>query len=98
MWHSAMERLESRQLLATCIVVDSETVVPAANPAAFRDFPSPRPVANPRARSAVRTVQVNAAAVREELVRFVDTWNGGQLGKLGASGMGTYKATWDGLF
>ena len=41
---------------------------------------------------------VNAAAVRDELIRFVDTWNGGQSGKTGTSGMGVYAGTWDGLF
>jgi mannose/cellobiose epimerase-like protein (N-acyl-D-glucosamine 2-epimerase family) len=45
--------------------------------------------------AAVSAAHVDASAVRGELVRFVDTWNGGQLG---TSGMGTYAATWDGLF
>ncbi|HEX8522975.1 MAG TPA: carbohydrate-binding protein [Tepidisphaeraceae bacterium] len=41
---------------------------------------------------------VNAAVVRDQLIRFVDTWNGGQGGKFGTSGMGTYASNWDGLF
>jgi unsaturated chondroitin disaccharide hydrolase len=48
--------------------------------------------------AALAAVNIDAAAVRAELVHFVDTWNGGQLGKLGTSGMGVYATTWDGLF
>ena len=48
--------------------------------------------------AAVTSDHVDAAAVRDQLVRFVDTWNGGRLGNLGTSGMGTYSPTWDGLF
>jgi mannose/cellobiose epimerase-like protein (N-acyl-D-glucosamine 2-epimerase family) len=47
---------------------------------------------------AVTSAHVDAAAVRDGLIRFVDTWNGGQLGKFGTSGMGTYSPAWDGLF
>ena len=42
--------------------------------------------------------QVDPAAARADLIRFADTWNGGQQGKLGTAGMGAYASNWSGLF
>src|SRR4051794_21201632 len=47
------------------------------------------------------SAHIDAAGVRDELIRFVDTWNGGesrQRGTSAASGTSAYASTWDGLF
>jgi hypothetical protein len=40
----------------------------------------------------------DAAVVRDAMIHFVDTWNGGAAGASGSAGMGVYLPTWDGLF
>jgi mannose/cellobiose epimerase-like protein (N-acyl-D-glucosamine 2-epimerase family) len=78
-----LELLEARRLLS--IAYNGRAMV--------IDGPAPQ-----SATVVANAARVNAAAVRAELIDFVDTWNGGQSGKLGTSGMGTYAATWNGLF
>jgi mannose/cellobiose epimerase-like protein (N-acyl-D-glucosamine 2-epimerase family) len=92
MWRQGIEQLEPRQFLSVSLERPTTAGV-AVNtaPAAVLATPGAMP-------SVVAAPQIDAAAVRTELIRFVDTWNGGQSGKLGTSGMGTYAATWDGLF
>lgn len=67
--------------------------------------PSPPPLSPPDAvtlaadaASAPILGHVDVAGVRDELVRFVDTWNGGARRERGAAGAGAYAAGWDGLF
>src|ERR1041385_465729 len=88
-----IERLESRHLLSVSVesALLSDGVLPATRFAALA-VPAAAPAAP------IQTIQLDATAVRDQLIHFVDTWNGGQLGKLGTKGMGTYAATWDGLF
>ena len=91
------EQLESRQLLAGSVelplVIDESMGVTPPAPLVARVAPM-----SSMAVTTAAAVQVDAAAVRDELIRFVDTWNGGQQGRLGTSGMGAYATTWDGLF
>jgi mannose/cellobiose epimerase-like protein (N-acyl-D-glucosamine 2-epimerase family) len=96
MWRRLIEQLEPRQLLSAFLehpttncapTVAREAILATAGPSPFVDAVAP-----------AAAVQIDAAAVRNELIRFVDTWNGGQSGKVGTSGMGAYAATWDGLF
>lgn len=107
------EVLESRQLLSIdtndwqvltpidenqpiCVDEDEPSTAkraPASSAlAAVDDLPTTAQTA------AATSDHVDANAVRDGLIRFVDMWNGGQLGKLGTSGMGAYAASWDGLF
>jgi mannose/cellobiose epimerase-like protein (N-acyl-D-glucosamine 2-epimerase family) len=91
-----IEPLEPRQLLTGS--VDTSHV---SNATGFAPAGDVIPAAAPQAvvqAGADTSDHVDAAAVRDQLIRFVDTWNGGRLGKAGTSGMGTYAAAWDGLF
>jgi mannose/cellobiose epimerase-like protein (N-acyl-D-glucosamine 2-epimerase family) len=49
-------------------------------------------------RQLLSEVPVDPTSVRNDLVQFVDLWNGGTSGRSGTAGMGTYSTTWDGLF
>jgi mannose/cellobiose epimerase-like protein (N-acyl-D-glucosamine 2-epimerase family) len=94
MGRQLFERLETRRLMSGS--AESLHVGGAAGlPAPAYVIPA---AAAQTAPVAAASDHVDAAAVRTELHRFVDTWNGGQAGKNGTSGMGTYSPTWDGLF
>ena len=100
MRHPLVEPLEPRQLLsgsAGSAHIGEESGIEATG--VVMPATAAQPVLQGAAvTSDVTSDHVDAAAVRDGLIRFVDTWNGGQLGKLGTGGMGTYSASWDGLF
>lgn len=79
-----IERLEARRLLS---------FGPGRDPPAAQPLDPAYVIAADNA-----AAHVDSAWVRAEVIRFVDTWNGGQLRELGTGGMGTYSPTWDGLF
>ena len=55
----------------------------------------PRPALAAPAPAAAASLQVDAVAVRDELVRFVDTWNGGQAGRNGTTRGGLFRMKLD---
>jgi mannose/cellobiose epimerase-like protein (N-acyl-D-glucosamine 2-epimerase family) len=98
----AVEFLEARQLLSVdpspWTVVAPMSDGEASPTASLVDSSVATVSATPVHAPLVTDDHVDAVAVRDGLIRFVDTWNGGQSGRLGTSGMGVYVSTWDGLF
>jgi mannose/cellobiose epimerase-like protein (N-acyl-D-glucosamine 2-epimerase family) len=104
MWRHTIEQLESRRLLSVSVerALMSGEIRPTAEspapPASVAPAPAHAAAVAAAAAATAAAPQVDAVAVRDELIRFVDTWNGGQAGRNGTSGMGVYATTWDGLF
>ena len=91
MWRKPIEQLERRQLLSAFL--EGSATIRKPGVAATGSVLLPQSQSPFVAPAANGTLQIDAVAVRDELIRFVDTWNGGQAGKLGTSGMGVYAAT-----
>jgi hypothetical protein len=85
---ATLDVLEPRRLLSTAPSVAAALAPPLTNAVLQLQTLLTEPIA----------AHVDAAVVRADLIRFVDTWNGGQLRERGTSGMRTYTTGFDGLF
>lgn len=83
-----VESLERRTFLSTTVPLPAPACSPAAFDVSITSDAAAAPILG----------HVDVAGVRDELIRFVDTWNGGTRRERGTAGAGAYTAGWSGLF